>query len=147
MSIGRRQFLKAMAASPVAGKQLAGEVNAQFEQLSVGRLGGGSPLMNDWKSAAPAGIPYIDGTLSVVSRYVALMGIPGFVEDDIRERARFVHSLDPDIACKRSWSFAVKIATQRQRNYERLCQEIHTAAKRQEGKALFATVAGAPWPW
>jgi hypothetical protein len=52
------------------------------------------------------------------SDYFRVVGVPDFVKEIHRANAKYVHGLDPDIACKKSWSMSVKIMTQRQRNYD-----------------------------
>ena len=54
-----------------------------------------------------------------VLRFLANNALPDWLDDELRERNRYVGYLDPDIAAKRSWSMAVKIATQRERNIAR----------------------------
>ncbi len=49
--------------------------------------------------------------------------LPDFIEKELRGRAKYVYSLDHDIACKRSWSLSVKIITQQERNYHRMVRE------------------------
>lgn len=79
-------------------------------------IGGGDVSQNSWKTK--------------VARFLAEKAIPDWFEDELRERHRYVGYLDPDIASKRSWSMAVKIATQRERNIERGRREVIEGPKR-----------------
>lgn len=51
-----------------------------------------------------------------IIRFLTNRTLPYWFEEEVRLRNRNVSFLDPDIANKRSWSMAVKIVTQRERN-------------------------------
>lgn len=89
-----------------------------------------------------------EARLCAVAEHVKLFGLPPGVDEHYRRRARHVSGLDPDIANKQSWSMAVKIMSQRQRNYERSIEHIQ-----EEGAAAHARTAAMKalgldwWPW
>ena len=73
--------------------------------------------------------------------------IPDYVEKKMRVNASYVPALDPDIACKRSWSMSVKIATQRERNYERQKEKMMKGNTDRHMRDAFEKLIGFKWPW
>jgi hypothetical protein len=118
----RRGILGMLAASPIAGRAMAQDAAAQLSKIGIGQaanvlnisagqgigtqgmLGGGKPKMPDYKKLLQSPL------------------LRGEFESILFERERSVGSIDPDIACLRSFSLNAKIAFQRQRNVSR---EIH----------------------
>lgn len=112
----RRAFLRILGIAPVsaplAAKAAADEAVARLAGVVTAPGTGGAPGFQvlpdgkpDWKAK--------------IRRYLAEQVVPEWFEEELRERNRHVGYLDPDLACKRSWSMSVKIATQRQRNIDR----------------------------
>lgn len=115
------------AAAPLAAKAAADTLTA--EMSGIARLGFGAGS----SAGAYGGQPSATGGGSWAEKaasFFARNAIPDWAEDIFRERARYVNALDPDIANKRSWSFAVKVATQRQRNYETARRTLTEGARR-----------------
>lgn len=81
------------------------------------------------------------------SEYVRTFGFPEVLEFEMRDQARYVSTLDPDIACKTSWSMSVKIMTQRQRNYERNVERVMRSAWQQRGRSVVRKILGFEWPF
>lgn len=82
-----------------------------------------------------------------VADYIRVFGLPKHVEPAVRERARYIHCLDPDIACKRSWSLNVKIQEQRQRNYQRMIEGYKASGAYERAQRKFFELAGFKWQW
>lgn len=114
----RRRFLGLLPAAPLAGKAAA---DAAIAELSGVRANG---LANNggWISAVPSGKDGpSDGNL--LKKAWQMPAFRGELESMLYEQNRRVGYLDPDIANKRSFSMAAKIAYQRQREVERSLQE------------------------
>lgn len=113
----RRSFLKLIRfapAAPLAAKAAAEKAAADLAGVS---LAGGfpAPMMG-----ALSGPPTSEGDWKAkVVRFLAQRTLPSWVDEHLQITHRHVGALDPDIASKKSWSFQVKVATQRQRNIER----------------------------
>jgi hypothetical protein len=67
---------------------------------------------------------------------------PPFFDEEMRVRHSGVYNLDPDIANKRSWSMAVKIATQRERNLKIGTESVFTNQLRRYALEEFARTTG-----
>lgn len=103
-------------------------------------------------SGSAAGSGGIDGGTTWVhpsiarSNYLKLVGkLPGFVEEQLREQAKYISTLDPDIAVLRSFSLNAKVAWQRERNYERLIATAHRQGPWETAMQAFEKVAGFRW--
>lgn len=79
--------------------------------------------------------------------YMRTFGIPESVEVRMRDDSRMVFHLDPDIACKQSWSMSVKIMTQRQRNYDRLIERLKVSGFIERKRQALTKLLGFEWPW
>lgn len=88
-----------------------------------------------------------DNLYTQALRFVSQHGVPEHIDAEIRDSTRLVYALDPDIACKRSWSMSVKIQEQRQRNYERRINEINDRNKYRKASEAFEKKFGFKWPW
>lgn len=149
MQTTRRTFFGWLGATPLAAKAAA---DAEIVKLTAMRhlpgLGDAS-LDLDNGTAGVFGDPNAPYSKRLIGAadYMKAFGIPPAVEARLRNDAKYVHSLDPDIACKRSWSMSVKIQEQRQRNYQRSLESITTGAKHERAKTLLSKVLGFDWPW
>jgi hypothetical protein len=142
----RRRFLSIVGAAPIAAKTA---IDAEIGKAAgLGGIDGlGNPSMGlSYGSPMSDGIPYGRKIISA-SQYVSMFGIPDVVEFELRDRARCITFLDPDIACKRAWSMSVKIMTQRQRNYERARLHIERSGWRHAGMERLKKALGFEWPW
>lgn len=111
MIANRRRFLGFMAASPIAGRKLAQETAERLSGIAMHAPGwldtGGDPT-------ASSDITHL--------QWRALLKIPqarAAITAQLFERERTVHRIDHDLAVKRSFSLAAKIAYQRERNVAR----------------------------
>lgn len=110
MTLSRRTALRALGLSPLAAKATADAAIAEATGV----------LPTPSGDCLPSLVSASDETWRrKVLRFLAAPFLPDWLEEELRERNRHVGYLDPDIACKRSWSMSVKIVTQRQRNVER----------------------------
>lgn len=80
-------------------------------------------------------------------RWVKVHGIPEDMERRYRRDAQYVTALDPDIANKRSWSMAVKINEQRQRNYQNQVNEVLNEGSNKRNRKALEAITGFKWPW
>lgn len=151
MEPSRRSFFAFMGTAPIAAKAAADEVIAK----SVGTFAANG-LGNASMGLPYGGLPYGEGVgnsipyekrLMGASDYIKMFGIPEVMEYELRDRARTVMALDPDIACKASWSMSVKLMTQRQRNYERELLRIEKSGWQQKGRSALKSLLGFDWPW
>jgi hypothetical protein len=152
----RRRALAFLGSAPLAARavaeatigRLAGIATDGIGNASMGLPIGGAPQQAPGTGADGAGqyVPY-EKRLIAASDLARLTGIPKAVEFQLRDQAKYVSFLDPDIASKRSWSMNVKVGAQRQRNYERAIERIHAGAAHQRGLALIKSALGFDWPW
>lgn len=144
--IGRRRFLKLMGVTSAAAP-MAAKAAAEKEAMTLAGIGvGDSPISGD-----PNGMPGIgwhdEANYVRAASHIQMFGLPEHVVEATRERARYVSWLDPDIACKRSWSLSVKVMTQRERNYERLVGTYRSFGWQKQAQDAFQKVSGFRWPW
>lgn len=142
-----------MGAAPVAAKVAADEAMAKtagvfapngLGNASMGLSYGGKDVVGEVNTGTY--IPY-EKRLTGAADYIKMFGIPEVMEYELRDRARCVNALDPDIACKGSWSMSVKLMTQRQRNYERELLRVEKSGWQQRGRQTLKTFLGFDWPW
>ena len=138
-----------LAAKAAADAAMAGQTNLNphgllgFGNASLG-LPGGMP-------AGDSGVigPYVsyEQRLIGAADYIKMFGMPEVMASRMWDEAKTVYCLDPDIACKKSWSLSVKIMTQRQRNYERAVKKIEVAGWQERGRQTLKRFLGFDWPW
>lgn len=150
MKASRRTFFGLMGTAPIAAKAAAeaeiakgaGMINWNgLGNSSLGLSYGGIPV-------DPSNGPYVpyEKRLMGAADYIKMFGIPEIMDYELRDRSRSVNYLDPDIACKVSWSMSVKLMTQRQRNYEREILRIEKSGWQQHGREKLKTFLGFDWP-
>lgn len=145
----RRKFLGLFAATPIAAKQAADELVAkQAGIVNVSGVGsfGGVVVGSNPPIDAVATTSHQD-RLFAASKYIKTFGVPSVIEFEARSNTKYVHGLDVDLAAKKSWSMAVKIQEQRQRNYEREIARYTVYPEHQAKKAALAKVMGFLWPF
>lgn len=149
----RRAFLQVLGGVGLGARSAA--ETALASMTGVNKLPGfGMPMRGDSYGDIP-GAPAETGTgltgyqnaLVACSKYVKTVGMPAFYDQHLRDKARAVYRMDEDIACKRSWSYSVKMQEQRARNYKRLVAEIHDLSDRTVARTLFQKMTGWAWPW
>lgn len=153
ISATRRRFFAFAGATPLAAKAAADRAIAEASGVfhlnglgdaSVGIAGGGPPATGD--AMGGAFVPY-EKRVTGAGEYLKVFGMPDWVEYQLRDNARYVNSLDHDLACKRSWSMSVKIAEQRQRNYRKAVERMHKSAWTYRGRTAIQKLLGFEWPW
>ena len=144
--IARRKFLKALGLGAAAGPASAKAIADDFLSMSALREGeiapGGSFACLPPGDKEEYQSPYIK-----TNDYLSLIGkLPEFVDNELRNRSKYVYSLDPDIISKRSWSWSVKIQEQRKRNYERSVNDCRAMGTLEKAQKLFKAATGFSWP-
>lgn len=142
-----------MGVTPIAAKatldaEIAKNVGA-FAANGLGNASMGLPYGDIAGQPAANNGPYVpyEKRLIGAADYIKVFGVPEVMEYELRDRSRCVTSLDPDIACKASWSMSVKLMTQRQRNYEREIQRVERSGWQQRGRSTLKNFLGFDWPW
>lgn len=113
--LARRKFLGMVAASPVAAKMAAEAAAANLAGL---RLGGAGYL------GVPQAIAGGEITKGAWRLAVANKDALKEIRSLLFERQRHVNSIDHDLAAKKSFSLAAKVAYQRERNVQRELEDM-----------------------
>ena len=156
MKPNRRRFLSLLgvgaAAGPLAVKAATdAEIGSSMGMLSI--KGFGSTALGLAGFSGPPAQAQQGPNISYEKRlidaadYIKMFGVPEVMEFELRDQARYVGSFDPDIACKQSWSMAVKIMTQRERNYQRAVERVEKSGWQQRKRSALKTILGFEWPW
>jgi hypothetical protein len=145
MQATRRRFFSLAGATPIAAKVAAdsavlGLVVGPVENASLSLSYGGPP------ASVTDETPYERRVIGA-SDYVRMFGVPEVLEFELRDRSRHVYSIETDIANKRSWSVSVKVAVQRQRNYDREVEKISRSGFVARGRGALKKFLGFDWPW
>jgi len=140
-----------MGVTPLAAKATVDAEIAKGIGVDLSGLGNAAMGLPGGYYGAPQAlqgpeIPY-ERRLIGAADYIKAFGLPKSVEANFRDNARYVQSLDPDIACKRSWSMSVKIMTQRERNFQRAVERVKVAGWQERGRQKLKTILGFEWPW
>jgi hypothetical protein len=142
----RRRLFKLMAATPLAAKVAADNAVAVLSGVDTTGITSATP------SVLPAvSVPAVGGMawhekLRLSSLHVKNFGLPSFLEEQYRESAKRVNSLDPDIANKKSWSMAFKVCCQRERNYQKMLESIDKQSNRKWKEKALEKVLGFSFP-
>lgn len=145
----RRKFLKLLgvgtASAPLATKEL---INAE-ELAGLNRHGHFSSDTGIAQAAEDSAYTpngKVD-SIAEAANYLRKVGkLPEHVERRLRDDARNICNLDYDIAIK-CWSLSVKIATQRERNYQRNLVRYREGTSYTVAQKAFAATTGFKWPW
>ena len=129
MKVERRRFLSFLGAAPLAAKAAADGMAGKLIGLSDVPMFG--PPLSGISIPPSASGGSTESWKAKVLKFVAQGKIPEWLEGDIRKRNHQVTYIDPDIACKKSWSLSVKIATQRQRNIDKALTDVFAQPVRQ----------------
>ena len=148
MKLPRRRFLTILGATPIAAKVAADEVVAKAAGVKMTGLGTQMAWLpgGELPQANPTPIPYDERQARALA-HLDMFGVPGWVEQELRGYASEVSALDPDLAAKRSWSMAVKIAEQRERNYRQRLELMREAVRHSRERSLLRKLLGFDWPW
>ena len=154
MKPNRRRFLSLLgvstAAGPLAVKAAADAEIAKLSgisQQSIASTGlGVSGGMPPSDGQGPIGLTHQQRLVGAAD-YIKMFGIPEVIEFELRDQSKWISSLDPDLACKKSWSMSVKILEQRQRNYNRAVERIQKTGWQQKKRQAIKTILGFEWPW
>jgi hypothetical protein len=139
MKPSRRKFLSLLGVSTAAGP-LAVRAAAESEIANLTALKNVSLAAGVEAQSYPQEVGDIKGEspYTQAQKYIKLWGkLPQFVDDNIRERAKNVSYLDPDIACKKSWSLNVKIVAQRERNYQNEIKRYVNSGAYESAQSMF----------
>lgn len=138
MGVARRGLLKMIGAAPLTG--LASKI--KLDEAIAEEAGGIKTTGLVYNN-----IPDVDSSsLLKLAKLVKTSGLPDVLERRLREQTYFVGGLDADIAAKRSWSMAVKIQHQRERNYNARLQSVLEAPWRETRLAILTKILGGiPW--
>lgn len=156
MQANRRRFLSLLgvgaASAPLAAKVIS---DAEILNLTSARqagalASGGMGLYSGGQPAAEqvsseAFVPHEQRVIKAAD-YVKMFGLPKYVDAQLRDNAKYVHCLDPDIACKKSWSISVKIQEQRARNYQIGVARIQAMGWQERGRAQIKKLLGFEFP-
>ena len=153
MRPNRRRFLSLLgigaAGAPLAAKAAADAEIAKLAGISQSALsttGIGLSAGMPQPVGGATGSSYKQMMIGA-SDYVRMFGVPEVIEYELRDQSKWVAALDPDLASKKSWSMAVKILEQRQRNYERSVERLKKAGWQQKKRSAIKTLLGFDWPW
>lgn len=154
MQANRRRFLSLLgvgaASAPLAAKvaadsEIAKLVGARSQALASTGLGlhdSGLPAVQSIGN----GLTHQQKLIGAAD-YIKMFGLPEVVEFELRDQSKWINALDPDLACKKSWSMSVKIAEQRQRNYQRAVERMQKTGWQQRKRSAIKTVLGFEWPF
>jgi hypothetical protein len=163
MISNRRGFVRLLGvgtvSAPLAAKEaLDGEIlkltsagsNASSLASSMQPFSDGNPsaeMPPPGTVEGSTGAPWVHPNIRMAD-YIRVFGrVPEHIERDIRERAKSVYCLDPDIANKRAWSVSVKILTQQQRNYDREFELYKRRGWYESMQQNFYKLFGFRWSW
>lgn len=147
MSFSRRTAMKMLGASPFAAKAAASKLAAEGQMAKMMGIPN-IPSAGSIGAKASVGVPsYITKSMVAASQFVKTFGLPPGIEEQMRDRAKYVGALDPDIASKRSWSMNVKIMTQRERNFRRDVERIHKSSDYRISLDGVEALLNDRWPW
>lgn len=159
MKPNRRRFLSLLgvsaAAGPLAAKaavdaQTLGLVSPNMHSLAATGMGLGAGMPAEIGSQTMGGNgPYLSHAEKLInaSNYIKFVGVPEVVEAELRDQSKWIGTMDPDIACKRSWSMSVKILAQRERNYQRAIERMKRTGWQQQKRSALRTLLGFEWPF
>ncbi len=139
----RRSVLQLLGLAPVAGPLAAKAATdaAIAEAVGISKIASGSGPEFLTGAGSINAAPLQSNEANWQSKVFAFLrqgAIPHWAEEKIRAECRYVPCLDPDIANKRSWSMAVKIQTQRERNVARAMADIRERPRREMLRNKFA---------
>lgn len=149
ISATRRKFLAFLGAAPVAPIVAKAAVEKEIAGIANIDLGISSGIGVPY-SAIMDGAPNASGGVDVMEAagtFFEVFGVPEHIKDNLARRAFEVHAIDPDIAVKRSWSFAVKVQAQRERNLEKLRKGVADGIAQSRREKAFRKVTGFSWPF
>lgn len=155
MKTNRRRFLGLLgvgaAAGPLAAKAaldetIGSQAGVSMAAKAVGGLGVSYGLPSSDQKPSTPWMPH-DQRMFKSLAYIKTFGLPEFLENQFRQQAKWVDRLDIDIAAKWSWSMAVKLQEQRQRNYQRQLAHLDYQSKWYKGKAFIEKILGFEWPF
>lgn len=156
MQTNRRRFLSLLgvgaASAPLAAKaaadaeisKLAGISNQALASTGIGMYGSGPPGTQG--TSLGNGMSHQQMVIGA-SDYIKMFGLPEVVEFELRDQSKWISSLDPDIACKKTWSMSIKLLEQRQRNYDRLVERMKKSGWQQKKRSAIKTILGFEWPF
>lgn len=157
MQLHRRMFFGLMGTAPLAAKAAADDMIAKaagaYTSNGLGNAGiglsasvGNTPQQGVSVTDGVKYLPYEQRVMGAAD-FVKAFGIPEVMEFELRDQARSISALDPDIACKASWSMSVKLMTQRERNYQRALARVERSGWQYRKRSALNKLIGFEWPW
>lgn len=148
MRTNRRSFLGLLGVGTVSAP-LAAKAAAEQEIASLTALAGQcGPALASGSGLSIDSMPANNDGYIKMAEYLRIFGkLPEHIERDVRDRSRYVSVLDPDIACKKSWSLCVKIAAQRERNYANEIERYQKMGWYEQTAQSFTKKMGFRWLW
>lgn len=159
-ALARRGFLKLLPAAPLAAKVAADEATQKLMGGQANGFGATVPYTLGSRSVPSltesGGLGeltgpnrlYVPGSDAIkASKYISAFGVPEWLEDELRSSLNHVYVFDVDIASKRSWSLAVKVATQRERNYQKAVRQMQSIGWKQQKLNALSKILGITFPW
>lgn len=147
----RRRFLAfvgvAAPAAPLVAKAAVEKEMAALSGVKLGaNVGVGIPYSGIMDAAAPGSSGGID-VWDAADKFFSVFGMPEHIKENFVRRSREINAIDPDIAVKRSWSFAVKVQAQRERNLEKMQQGMVESIAQTRREKAFRKLTGFSWPF
>ena len=142
MNFSRRGLLRAIPALPLAGSEI---------KRHAAKLAGAGVLGGD--AIGAAGVPMPGGTAgppalrgnALVRLLKSLGGLPSWKLKEIRQQARAVRQLDPDIAALRSISLSAALRMQWARNEKRITKDTYEWHSYADERESFLKRHGIDW--
>lgn len=140
MGLGRRSFLKAFGALPLA----PAAAKEALASTGMSGLGIGSTLAEIGAVQQAATIAD-DG--SKVANWILANGVPDFVLEAMRRDMQAPNGLDPDLAANRSFSLVTKVRLQQERDVQRRCRLFANRQRTNLARAAFRKATGLEFWW
>lgn len=145
-SATRRGVLALLGAAPAAPLMAKAVIEKEMAALSGVNLGAAYGI------GLPNGPPCVEASsepdsLSLAGEYLDLFGLPSHIEDQFFRQSRNISSIDPDLLAKRTWSWSVKVLTQRERNLQNMRRQVKDGIARNRTEKAFRKIAGFNWPF
>lgn len=159
MNLTRRSFFPAAGVGALSAKAAVDQKIAELAGISTTGHGSSGAFINSVMDGGyglgSAGAKevmkgeYLTHAQRLIkaSAWLKTFGVPEELEYILREQSKYVSSFDPDIACKRSWSMCVKIAAQRERNYQRALESMMKGGWIEQKRSLLSKLLNFEWPW
>jgi hypothetical protein len=130
--------------APLAAKEVLDQNILKYTTVDPTDLARGRAMGLAYDGASATGV---SSNYKAAQYLLQNKALPDYIERELRETSKYVYNLDPDIACKRSFSINAKICFQRQRNYQDALRRIEERSWYDDAKEAFKKKAGFEWPF